>query len=78
MARGNMVDCVRFYKKMGFWIIETDYNHQSFLDYSEIYISKSGTLIGKWNVYKDYISFGYAGCKILKVTKNRVFLKPTK
>ncbi|REC40503.1 hypothetical protein [Chryseobacterium sp. 5_R23647] len=60
MARGNHVDGVRIINKFGLFIVTPLFETQSFEPYESIYITKTGTLIGKWGSrfgkpYKDYL-----------------------
>ncbi|MFN4026450.1 MAG: hypothetical protein ACK4IZ_03290 [Flavobacterium sp.] len=55
MARGNHVDGVKVINKFGLFIVTPEFPWQSFKYYDSIYISKNGTLIGKWREYKDYL-----------------------
>jgi hypothetical protein len=78
MARGNMVDIVDVHKKFGIYIIRPTLKSQSFKPYDYIYVSKAGTLIGRWGKkpyqYRDYISSGWRGFRVARRTDHYIFL----
>ena len=81
MSRGKFVDGVEVISKFGLFIVTVEFSHQSFSNYKEIYISKRGTLIGKWGTkpyeYKDYlIHYGIPkGATLLRITSKYLFFK---
>lgn len=76
MARGNHVDGITVLYRFGIAICKPKNEHQTFKHYSKIYISNGGTLIGRWNIYKDYLSNGWKGYTVIRVTDNYIFLTP--
>jgi len=79
MARGNHVDSVKVINKFGLFIVTPEDKQQVFDYYKEIYISKSGTLIGKWGTkpyeYRDYLMmYGIPNnAKLIRRTSSYLF-----
>lgn len=81
MGRGNHVDFVRVIRKFGLFIVTPESSAQVFDYYKEIYLSKKGTLIGKWGTkpyeYKDYLMmYGIPNnAKLIRRTSSYLFFK---
>ena len=76
MARGNHVDGVKIQKRFGLYIVTPVFNHQSFEYYSDVAVSKKGTLIGYWNVYRDYLTNCLPeNLVVIRVRRQVIFLK---
>lgn len=81
MARGNHVDSIRVIKKFGLFIVTPESKREVFDYYTDIYITKSGTLIGKWGKkpyeYRDYLMmYGISpDHELIRRTSNYLFFK---
>ena len=80
MARGNHVDTLELIEKFGLKIVTPEFEGQTFDYYKEIYITKAGTLIGKWGnkpyEYKDYLAHKFwSNAILIRRTSKYLFFK---